>query len=187
MWLILNKVMLLTVILSVYGCSAPLMVKSMVPDMPANINKNNFSISVAKVDGGAENYLARYKSTFNEDMHGKVLQKALILALTQSTLFKSVTTELKEKYVLKANIIFQDTDFARVGGGSLTYTLIASYLIKDRMENRTIYKNQFTSACLKRFSDAFGGGERFKLALECSVKSNLSKFIVDLNSKTLTY
>lgn len=186
MWLTLKKVMLLTVILSVYGCSAPLTVNSMVPDMPAHINKNNFSISVERVDGGAENYLERYKSTFNEDMHGEVLQKALILTLTKSTLFKSVTTDLNEKYALKANIIFQDTDFNRVGGGSLTYTLIASYLIKDRITNRVIYKNQFTSACLKRFSDAAGGGARFKLALECSVKSNLSKLVADLNRKTLT-
>lgn len=187
MWFTLNKVMLLTTILSVYGCSVPLTIQSMIPDMPVNINKNNFSVSVAKVDGGAENYLKRYKSTFNEDMHGEVLQKAIILALTKSTIFESVTTDLKEKYVLKANIIFQDTDFNRVGGGSFTYTLIASYLIKNRVENRTIYENQFTSACLKQFSDAFGGGERFKLALECSVKSNLSKFVEDLSGKTITY
>lgn len=178
----INTAIILLAGLAISAC-APVNTKQLIPETPTNVRNFQLELGVAPVKGGSEENPARYRGVINKDMKGPVFQSAIIETLTKARMFQSVALNKSQRYVLFPQITFQETDFSRVGGGSFTYILIVKYTIKDGASNKVIYEKQFTSACLKKISDALGGAARFNMALGCSVKSNLSKLLIDLNRR----
>jgi hypothetical protein len=182
----MNKLLRLMLILSsafIYGCATPLIVKNMEPKIPSNLKKVNVGLGVDDVKGGAEQFAERYKTFIVDDMHGPVFKKAIVDTLNNSKMFASVTPGLNNKYILKPEIVFQNTSTGRVGSSSFTYALDARYTIREKETDRVVYSDQFTSACVKTMQDSFGWPPRYRMAIECAVRDNLSQFIVDLSSK----
>jgi hypothetical protein len=182
----MNKLLRITLIVSIVfiaGCAASPIVKNMEPELPLKLKKANVGLGVDDVEGGAEQFAKRYKSFMHDDMHGPVFKTAIVNTLSSSNMFASVTPGLNNKYILKPEIVFQNTSVGRVGSASFTYALDAKYTILEKESNRVVYSDQFTSACVKTMQDSFGGPPRYRMAIECAVRDNLSQFIVDLSSK----
>lgn len=179
------NIILLTFLMSIVcGCVSIPNINAMVAKTSDVIKSYNANLVIRDVKGGAENYQNRYKHVGGDGIHGDIMRNAIAQTFKSAQLFSSVTTSTNEKYSLHAEIIFQDSTFNRVGGGSFTYILINKYIIKDN--NKVVYSNKFTSACLKTISDSFGGGARYNMALECAVRKNLTKLISDLNNSSLS-
>ena len=179
----LYKFLSVLVFLLFYGCATPPLVENMSPDLPTDLRRIKSEIGVDNVKGGAENFTKRYEIFVTDDMHGPVFKQAIIRTLNRTNIFLSVSGLLSKKYILKPEIVFQDTNFARVGAGSYTYTLNAKYTILEKETNKSVYSNQFTTACVRTFSDSFGGPPRHRMAVECAVRDNLSRFVLDLNKR----
>ncbi len=85
-----------------------------------------------------------------------------------------LATDRAPTYVVDVELI--DTD-QPIFGTDFTVTSTIDYTIRDKRTDSPVFKERVTAPFTAKFSEAFVGAERARLANEGSMKANIEKFL----------
>ena len=153
------------------GCG--LSVKAMVPDTASLTQKRiNKTITIMDVTGGKKPVFGGPEMVTNE-----LFKKALVAAVEQSGIFKTVTDKGGD-LALYASIKTHDQQLPK--GLEYRARLIVQYKVLRSVDNYMIWTETYESA----FSSvAFSGATRTTRAREGSVRVNLASFIEGISKR----
>lgn len=96
-------------------------------------------------------------------------------ALQQSLVATGLlATDRPPAYIV--DVVLIDTD-QPIFGVDFTVTSIIDYSIRPAQGDGTLFRQRITAPYTAKFSDAFVGGERARLANEGSMRANIEKFL----------
>ncbi len=85
-----------------------------------------------------------------------------------------LATDRAPTYVV--DVVLVDTD-QPIFGMDFTVTSTIDYTIRDKRTANTMYQERVVAPFTAKFSDAFVGGERARIANEGSMRANIEKFL----------
>jgi len=129
-------------------------------------------IAVKEVTGGRETNPMWVSNVGSSDF-----ERALESSLNRAGLL--ATSRMGSRYTLTAHILKLDQPLM---GASLTVTATVQYTLVERQSQRTVFDRPISASYTAKWSDAFLGVERLKLANEGAARENISRLIDNLAS-----
>ena len=175
---LLNKLFVVIFIaIGLSACSSPARMNAMIPDVSeATIIDESSPLAKAvllgDVTGGKETNPMWTSQVGNEEFQG---------ALKNALIAHALLAEEGGRYKLTAEL--QELD-QPVIGTSLTVTSTVRYVIIDTKSNTTVFDKVVVQPYTAKFSDAFLGNERLRLANEGAIRVNIQDFLEKLISKS---
>ncbi len=126
------------------------------------------SMSVGSVEGGEKT---------NPLLQSKVANEDFKAALEQSLKLNTMLADTNGKYNIAVTII--DLKQPTIGLG-MTVTATVHYIVTPKAGGSAVFDQYLTSPYTAKFSDAFVGVERLRLANEGAVRTSISQFIAAL-------
>lgn len=171
--MLFKSILTLSAVLALYGCATPAGIDQMTvytSSMQARDSALKNSVAVKEVTGGREtNPMAA--SQVSSDAFQRALENSLKNAGLGNTLLSS------SRFHLTADIVRVDQPFI---GLDMTVSATVRYSLIDTASRKEVYAKVIPSSYTAKFSDAFAGTERLRLANEGAAKTNIQTLIDEL-------
>lgn len=155
------------------GCAAPARIEQMAVDSPGVPIVNTplkKSVAVIEVTGGRET-----NPMWSSQVSSESFQRALELSLRNVGLSDPLIGA--NKYHLTADILQVSQPML---GLDMTVSANVRYSLIDTSTRKEVFSKVLMASYTAKFSDAFAGGERLKLANEGAVKTNIQLLVSEL-------
>ena len=172
-----TRVLLLAIVLVLAGCATPAGIEQMTvhaPAMRANDSALKNSVAVKEVTGGRETNPMAASQVSSSAFH-RALENSLKNAGLGNPLLSS------SRYHLTADIVKVDQPFL---GLDMTVSATVRYSLIEAASRKEIYTKVIPSSYTAKFSDAFAGTERLRLANEGAAKTNIQTLVDELLALT---
>jgi hypothetical protein len=168
-----GKFLGLIALLLVTGCAAPARIEQMAVHLPNSVIADTplkKSVAVTEVTGGRET-----NPMWSSQVSSESFQRALELSLRNVGLSDPLISA--NKYHLTADILQVSQPML---GIDMTVTANVRYSLIDTTTRKEVFSKVITGTYTAKFSDAFAGVERLKLANEGAAKTNIQLLVNDL-------
>lgn len=157
----------------VTGCAAPARIEQMAVHLPNAVIADTplkKSVAVTEVTGGRET-----NPMWSSQVSSESFQRALELSLRNVGLSDPLISA--NKYHLTADILQVSQPML---GIDMTVTANVRYSLIDTTTRKEVFSKIITGTYTAKFSDAFAGVERLKLANEGAAKTNIQLLVDEL-------
>jgi hypothetical protein len=172
---LMHKLKLLGLVALVFltGCAAPARIEQMAVHSPSVLTANTplkKSVAVTEVTGGRET-----NPMWSSQVSSESFQRALELSLRNVGLSDPLISA--NKYHLTADILQVSQPML---GLDMTVTANVRYSLIDTSTRKEVFSKVIAGSYTAKFSDAFAGVERLKLANEGAAKTNIQLLVDEL-------
>jgi hypothetical protein len=154
------------------GCASPARIDQMAANVPATSvdAKLRKSIAVSDVTGGKETNAMWTSQVASDDF-----RRALEISLERAGLLSKISSEGRFQLIADLSKLQQP-----IAGIDMTVTASVQYSLIERKSKKEIYRKVIQQPYTAKFSDAFLGAERLRLANEGAINANISAFIREI-------
>ena len=154
------------------GCASPARIDQMAANVPATTvdAKLRKSIALSDVTGGKETNAMWTSQVASDDF-----RRALEISLERAGLLSKINSEGRFQLIADLSKLQQP-----LAGIDMTVTASVHYSLIERKSKKEIYRKVIQQPYTAKFSDAFLGAERLRLANEGAINANISAFIRDI-------
>jgi|LauGreDrversion4_2_1035121.scaffolds.fasta_scaffold87574_2 hypothetical protein len=161
-----------------FGCASPARIDQMAANIPvaAVDAKLKKSIALLDVTGGRETNAMWTSQVASDDF-----RRALEISLERAGLLSKISSEGRFQLIADLSNLQQP-----IAGIDMTVTASVQYSLIERKSKKEVYRKVIQQPYTAKFSDAFLGTERLRLANEGAINANISAFIRDIFSLELS-
>lgn len=170
----LKSILALTLTSLLIGCAAPARIEQMAVSHVANYQSApelGSNIGNVEVTGGSDT-----NPMWTSKVSSSAFQRALEESLKAAGLFNNLGAS--SRYQLTADLLNLDQP---TFGLDMTVSANVRYSLVEKSSRKEIFSKLIQETYTAKFSDAFAGAERLKLANEGAIKANIKVLINELS------
>lgn len=174
------RLALVLIIAFISGCASAPTASQLSPEIDkSTYTATNRTLTIADVTEKQEqkSTWSALNTPLNSTVDPNTFKQALINTIKATGMFKEVSINSGDDYLLSAQIIAQRME----GSFTETSTLLIRYRLVESATGNTIWSGNIYSEKTLSTTDVFMGTERTKKLLEITVNDNLSKLMAELN------